>query len=200
MAILVIAALAQRTVPCRRCVELRSRNRRRLARVRLGEAVGAVLDHLENAGGVALDQRPVQRGEALLIRGMHISTPSQKGVDQLGIALVSRPHEGRVAVAVQHIDRDALVQQQDNEQDVAVKGRDVEGVVALRVGNEGIGSALEQQVDGIVMASLSRPLQRRSNGLAALFIELGAVLDEERAHGVLVVDGSPLAAANSVSS
>jgi hypothetical protein len=37
-------------------------------------------------------------------------------------------------------------------------------------------------------------LKRRSNGLAALFVDLGAVFDQELAHGVLVVDGCPLCA------
>lgn len=198
MSVLVIAALPQRSMPGRRGVELGRGQGRRLARVGLGKAVGAVLDHLEDAGGIALDQGPVQRGEALLVGGMDVGAPSQEDVHQLREALVGRPHERRVAVAVEDVDRDALVEQQHDEQHVAVEGRDVEGVVALGVGDERVGAALEQQVDGVEVASLGCPLQRRRNGLAALFVELGAVLDEERAHGILVVDGSPLEDATSV--
>lgn len=51
---------------------------------------------------------------------------------------------------------------------------------------------LEEEVDCVVVASLGGPLEGCRDGLAALPIDLGAVLDEEPARGVLVVNCRPL--------
>lgn len=95
-------------------------------------------------------------------------------------------------IRIEHVDGNALVEQQDNQQDIPVECRDVKRIVALGIGDERIGAVLKQQVDSVIMAPLSCPLERRSDGITAFVVDLGAVLDEELAHGVLVVNGGPL--------
>ena len=53
-------------------------------------------------------------------------------------------------------------------------------------------AALEQQVDGVVVAALGGPLEGGGDGLAALLVDGRAFVEEKRAHGELVVDGGPL--------
>ena len=190
--VLVVPALSERGVPRDLRVELGRGGGRRLALVCLGEAIGAVLDELQDAVRVALDEGPVQSREALLVGVLHACAPSEEDIDTLVVALVRGPHEGSVAVGVEDVDGYALVEEQDDEEDVSVEGRGMEGVVALRIGYERVGAVLEEEVNGVVVAALGSPLKRRRDRLAALSVDLGAVLDEELAHGVLVVDGGPL--------
>lgn len=68
----------------------------------------------------------------------------------------------------------------------------MEDVVPLDVGQEGIGPVLEQEVDDVVVTALRRPHRRRRDRLASLRVHIGAGVEQELAHGVLVVDSGPL--------
>lgn len=163
-----------------------------LTSARLGKPIRSILNKLEDTVRVTLDKRPVQRGESLLVRSVNAGTPSEEYVDALREALVSSPHQRRVTVGIDDIDGNALVEQENKEKHVAVESRDVKRVVALGIGNEGVGAVLQEQIDGVVVASLSSPLERSRDGFAALPVHLGAMFDKELAHGILVVDCSPL--------
>lgn len=142
--VLVIPALPKRGMPRGLRVKFSGGDGGRLATVRLGETVCSILDELEDAVGVPLDESPMQGSKALLVGGLDVCAPSEEDVDTLVEALVGSPHQGSVAVGVEDVDRDALVEEQDNEEDVAAKCRRMEGVVALGVGDEGIGAMLEE--------------------------------------------------------
>lgn len=91
------------------------------------------------------------------------------------------------------------MQEQGDQEDVAIEGRDMKGVVTLGIGDEGIGAMLEEQVDCVVMTALGSPLQRCCDGLATFSIDLCAMLDQKFAHGKLVVDRGPLCSGSIVS-
>ena len=65
-------------------------------------------------------------------------------------------------------------------------------VEALVVGKQRIGAMLEQQVDDVVVASFRGPQDWRCNGVSSFRIDRGAVLDEEVAQSVVIVNCSPL--------
>jgi hypothetical protein len=46
--------------------------------------------------------------------------------------------------SVQDVDGNALVKKEGDEEDMAVEGRDVEGVIALSVGNQRVCAMLEE--------------------------------------------------------
>ena len=85
-----------------------------------------------------------------------------------------------------------LMQKHDNLEDIPVQSRAVQEVEALVVGEEWICAVVEEEVDNIVVAALSRPQDRRCDGITALCVDGRAGLDKEVAEGVVVVDGSPL--------
>lgn len=97
-----------------------------------------------------------------------------------------------MAKGIEDVDRNALVKEEDNQKYVSVECRDVKSVVSLGIGNERVCAMLKKEVDGIVMTSLSGPLERCSDRVSSFLVNLGAVFDEELAHGKLVVDRSPL--------
>ena len=75
---------------------------------------------------------------------------------------------------------------------VPVEGGRVEQVEALVVGEERIGTMIEEQVDNVVVAALRSPENWCCDGVAAFCVDGGAGLDEEMAEGVVVVDCCPL--------
>jgi hypothetical protein len=67
-----------------------------------------------------------------------------------------------VAEGVLDVYRNALVQEEDDQEDVAVEGADVQRVVALVVGYERVGAVLQEEVDSVVVAPLGRRSRRPS--------------------------------------
>lgn len=63
-----------------------------------------------------------------------------------------------MAIAVYHINGDALMQQQYEEENIAVECRNVKGIVSLRVGDKRVAAMLEEKIDCVIVAALSRPL------------------------------------------
>jgi hypothetical protein len=68
----------------------------------------------------------------------------------------------------------------------------VKEVEALIVGEERVGPALEEEINDVVMALLCSPQDRCSNRVSSFGIYIGAVLDEEMAKCVVVIDRGPL--------
>jgi len=97
-----------------------------------------------------------------------------------------------MAEAVGNIDGDALVKKQDEEENVAIEGGDVESIVSLLVGDERVGAVVKEKIDDVVVTALSSPLEWCCDRVAAFPIHFGSMVDEELAHGILVVDGRPL--------
>lgn len=50
----------------------------------------------------------------------------------------------------------------------------------------------KKETDSIVVTPLHGPLRRRSLGFAADGIDVGSLVDEILAEGIVIVDGSPL--------
>ncbi|KAI6772838.1 hypothetical protein HG530_003796 [Fusarium avenaceum] len=144
MSVFVETTFLKCSMPRNFCVKLAGRHSRGLARLCLCKSIGAVLDKLEDASWASLYQSPMQRGESLLICRMDACAPAKKEVDDLGKAFVSRPHKRRMTEGVQDVDGNALVKKEGDEEDMAVESRDVEGVVALSVGNQRVCSMLEE--------------------------------------------------------
>lgn len=191
-AIRLVARLAQRPPPLPCCVHLFGRHSRRLPVIVLGEPVSAVLQQLLDAALAALDERPVQRREALVIRSIHVRAPAQEQVHTRRIAFICGPHERSVGLRIGDVDGHVLVQQQDELVDVAIEGGRVQQIEALVVGEQRVGAMLEQQVDDVVVAALRGPEHGGGYGVAAFGVDGGARLDQEVAEGVVVVDGRPL--------
>jgi len=156
--VFIIATLLERSVPSGLRIQLAGGSGRCLATVRLCKSIGAILDKLENASRIALNKSPVKGRESVLIRSMYTGSPSQEKVHALREALVCRPHECSVAIAVYHINGDALMQQQCEEENIAVECGNVKGVVSLCVGDERVAAVIEEKIDCVVVAALSRPL------------------------------------------
>lgn len=116
-------------------IKLAGRHGRCLAALCFGEAVGTVLDKLLDAPWVALDQSPMQGRKPLLIGGMYARTPAQEDIDARREALVCSPHQRRVSKAVEDVNGDALMQEEHDQQNIAVERGDVKGVVALGIGD-----------------------------------------------------------------
>lgn len=152
-----VARLAQRPTPLSCCVHLLGRHSRRLPVIVLREPISAVLQQLLDAALAALDERPVQRCEALVIGSIHVGAPAQEQVHTRRIPLICGPHERGVGLRVGDVDGDVLVQQQDELVDVAVEGGRVQQVEALVVGEQRVRAVLEQQVDDVVIAALRSP-------------------------------------------
>jgi hypothetical protein len=85
-----------------------------------------------------------------------------------------------------------LVEQQDQLIDIAVECGRVQQVEALVVGEERVGTVVEEEVYNVVVAALSCPEDGRCDSISAFCVDGGTCLDEEVAEGVVVVDGRPL--------
>ena len=57
----------------------------------------------------ALYERPMQCGETLIVRRIHVRTPSEEQIYARRIALVCRPHKRRMALRIWNIHRYILV-------------------------------------------------------------------------------------------
>lgn len=156
--ILVVSAVVQRPVPHAHAVHLLRRHSRGLALVVGGEPVCSVLNHLLDASVRSLDQGPVQCSEALGIPPVHICAPPEQDIHTGGEALVCRPHQAGVALGIRDVDVNvAMVQQQDELEDVAVQGGAVQQVVALVIRDERVSAMLEEEVDDAQVAFLRGP-------------------------------------------
>ncbi|KAI6766899.1 hypothetical protein HG531_011259 [Fusarium graminearum] len=109
--ILVETAFRQGSVPGDFGVELLCRHRRSLARLCLCKSVGTVFDKFEDAPRTSFNQSPMQRGEALFVGRVDACAPAEEEIDALGKALVSSPHQRRVAKGVDDINGNSLVQE-----------------------------------------------------------------------------------------
>lgn len=88
MAVSVETTFPKSFMPRAFSVQLVGRHGRCFACLRLCKAIGTVLDQLEDTSWVALDQCPVQGGEALLVGRMDARAPSKKEINTLRKALV----------------------------------------------------------------------------------------------------------------
>lgn len=118
---MLVTSLAERPAPLLRCVHLLGRDSGCLSVVVLRKSICTVFEQLLYATLAALDQSPVQRCEALVVRRVHIRTPAQEQIHTRGIALVSCPHQWGVGLRVGDVDGDVLVQEQDELVDIAIE-------------------------------------------------------------------------------
>ncbi len=130
--------------------------------------------------------------EAVFVRGIDIGTPSEEKVDAGWVAFVRSPHQRRVSLRILYVDWDELLEEKDEEEDIAVEGSQMQDVVPLNIGQEGVCSVMEEQVDDIVMTPLGCPHGRCSHRLSSSRIDIGARFEQELAESVLVVNRGPL--------
>ena len=69
---------------------------------------------------------------------------------------------------------------------------DVEGIVALRVPDIGIGAMGDEQLDDIEVTITSRPLHGSSDEVSAESINFRALLEEVATRGDLSIDSCPM--------
>jgi len=100
VSILVEASFHESATPLPGGIHLLRRDLWRLAVVVLGEPVRSVLEQLLYRSLTALDKRPMQCREALVVRRIYVGTPSEKQVHARRIALVCRPHERGVTLRI----------------------------------------------------------------------------------------------------
>lgn len=85
-----------------------------------------------------------------------------------------------------------LVEEKDQEKDVAVDSGKVKDIVTLPINDEGVRSVLEKQGNDIVVTSLRCPHGRCSDRVASLDISIGAGFDQKFAKCIVIVDRCPL--------
>lgn len=95
-------------------------------------------------------------------------------------------------MSVWPIDGDILVEEEDQEEDVAVDSGKVKDIVTLSINDQGVRPVLEKQSNYIIVTSLCCPHGRCSDRVASLDINIGACSNQEFAKCVVVVDRCPL--------
>ncbi len=196
-------------------LELDGHLARRLALVLLDAQVRACIGELANAEAVALDDRPVHRGEPQIVLRSERRAVREQQLDADRVALVRGPHQGGVPLRVARVDAGAallarrllavppprasraveegrLLQQEEQGHHGAAVDDEVQRVEALRVLQQRVGALLEEQVHDEQVSAARRPLQRGGIELAAARVDLGALLDEVGAHGRMRVDRAPV--------
>ena len=163
-------------MPHRDCVHLFCALCGRLSVLGFREAIGAVFDELLDTALRALDEGPVQRGEAVLVRRGDAGAPQEQDLDARRVALIRRPHEAGVAVRVGHVHRNIGVQQHDELEDVAIHRRVLEKVESLVVRRHRVRAVLEEEIDDVVVAAARRPEDGRRVHVAAFCVDVGAGL------------------------
>ena len=116
----------------------------------------------------------------------------EKHFDGERVALISGPHEGGVSSGIAVIDRDGLVNEIQERHDRGRVGDKVEGVVALRVLDIGIGAMGYEQLNDVEVAITSCPLHGSSDEIATEGIDFGALFEKVATCGELRIDGCPV--------
>ena len=115
----------------------------------------------------------------------------EKYFDGERVALISGPHESGVSSGIAVTDRDRLVNEIQERHYRRRVGDKVEGVVALRVLDIGIGAMGYEQLNDVEMAITSRPLYGSSDEIATEGIDFSALF-EVATCGELCIDGCPV--------
>lgn len=156
-AIFVVSGLGQGLVPLPGRVHLLRGYRGRFPVVVLCELVRSVFNQLLYRALGALNKGPMQGREALVICCIDVCAPAEEQIHAGRVSFICGPHKRRVCLRIWNIHRYILVQQQNELVDVTIQRRGVEEVKALVVGEERVGTVLEEKVDDIIVASFGSP-------------------------------------------
>ena len=145
---------------------------------------------------VPANDRPVKGRKASIVLRMCTGPVLQQELHGKCIALVCRPHQRRMALRIPCVDVDGLVQEVKQGDDRRRVRNEVEGVVALRIGDVRVRVVGDEQLDHVQVPVARRPLHRRCDEVAPKRIDLRTLLQEKAARCNLCVNGSPVERCN----
>ncbi|KAF6743274.1 hypothetical protein DFP72DRAFT_137954 [Ephemerocybe angulata] len=191
-AMLVHPALLQRALPRPQTLQLHGHVPRRPVLRVLRRHIPALLDQPPDAHLVPAHDRPVQRRQPRLVLQIRIRAVPQQQINAQRIALVRRPHERRVPLRVARVHADRLVQQIQQRHNATTMGDEVQGVVALAVGDGRVRAVRNEQVDDVEVAVARGPLHGRRDEVAPARVDVRALLEQVAACGDVGVDRRPV--------